>query len=166
MFVKEILPNDCICHEGLRGKTEKSGNRRFAILLSKVLKRYASSRSAIDQKRSVDFAVNMFMRAPNCGRFLRSLNGCVYATLTKSQAVRWVYNSLHHIPKSLPRSRTGNNIVLNSSTKVKSDMDNKVATILGNQKNILLKMQREGKIKQSVSSILLTSLNWGFFVMM
>mmetsp|Transcript_18884 Transcript_18884/g.27932 ORF Transcript_18884/g.27932 Transcript_18884/m.27932 type:complete len:160 (+) Transcript_18884:109-588(+) len=142
MVVSEVLPNDFKCCEGPCGEINNLGNRRFAAIFTKICKSRVSSKAARDRKGLVEFAVTAFMRLPISGRFLRSLDGHLYVVLTQKQSVEWVYNS--YISKA----------ALNRNAKDETDVDNKVALILRNQKSILAKMQTEGKINHNLSHML------------
>eukprot|EP00547_Thalassionema_nitzschioides_P005689 CAMPEP_0194216646 /NCGR_PEP_ID=MMETSP0156-20130528/19422_1 /TAXON_ID=33649 /ORGANISM="Thalassionema nitzschioides, Strain L26-B" /LENGTH=188 /DNA_ID=CAMNT_0038945467 /DNA_START=130 /DNA_END=696 /DNA_ORIENTATION=- len=165
MIVTEVMPNDILCSERLStSKSQYPGNQRFAAFFAKNYKRLASSKHAFGKKDAIKFLVGGFMRAPNGGRFLKPLkyDSSKHIILTRTQAVEWVYSSLKALQDMKSPSIPKNNTEFRDETIRKDDeghhidsqlIDSRVALILREQKKILLKMKKEGKIQCDVSKI-------------
>lgn len=154
MLVQKVMPNDILCSGRLCNNIQQHpGNQRFAAFLAKNYKRLASSsKYTFDKKGAITFLVSGFMQAPNGGRFLAPMQDR-YIILTRTQAVEWVYNSLKSSQTPLPKTNETDcrDETIQENRRGVIDIDSHVASILRAQKEILIKMKREGKIQCDIA---------------
>mmetsp|Transcript_1209 Transcript_1209/g.1549 ORF Transcript_1209/g.1549 Transcript_1209/m.1549 type:complete len:173 (+) Transcript_1209:122-640(+) len=153
LIVTNLTPNDVLCSVKLCSKLQHPGNRRFAAFFAKNYSRFASSN--MNKKEITRFLVSAFMKAPNGGRFLKPLEDSKHILLTRNQSVEFVYDSLQYMAMNANMMKL--KIQTSKETRGKDgerfNVDSHVAAILSAQKRILMKMKREGKIKNNLASM-------------